>query len=69
MESRSPVLVATAGGSFAAMTLLISIPGVSQFMGCTPLGPIGWAQALGSAAVAITAAGIAPRFLSRPEAD
>lgn len=69
LESRSPVLVATAGGSFAAMTLLISIPGVSQFMGCTPLGPIGWAQALGSAAVAITAAGIAPRFLSRPEAD
>ena len=37
-------------------------------MGCTPLGPIGWAQALGSAAIATTAAGIAPRFLSRAEA-
>ena len=68
LESRSPVLVATAAGSFAAMALLISIPGISQFMGCTPLGPIGWTQALGSAAVATTAAGIAPRFLSRTEA-
>ncbi|MEB3031463.1 cation-translocating P-type ATPase [[Mycobacterium] nativiensis] len=68
LESRSPLLVATAGGSFAAMALLISIPGVSQFLGCTPLGPIGWTQALGSAAVATTAAGIAPRFLSRAEA-
>jgi len=69
LESRSPVLVATAAGSFAAMALLISIPGISQFMGCTPLGPIGWAQALGSATVATTAAGIAPRFLSRAEAQ
>ncbi|WP_409436765.1 HAD-IC family P-type ATPase [Mycobacterium sp. SMC-14] len=68
LESRSPLLLATAGGSFAAMALLISIPGISQFMGCTPLGPIGWAQALGSAAVATTAAGIAPRFLARTEA-
>ncbi|OBK87800.1 haloacid dehalogenase [Mycolicibacter heraklionensis] len=67
LESRSPVLVATAAGSFAAMALLISIPGISQFMGCTPLGPIGWAQALGSAAIATTAAGIAPRFLARAE--
>ncbi|OBH15889.1 cation-translocating P-type ATPase [Mycolicibacter sinensis] len=68
LESRSPLVLATAGGSFAAMALLISLPGISQFMGCTPLGPIGWAQALGSAAVAITAAGIAPRFFSRAEA-
>ena len=65
LESRSPVLLATAGGSFAAMALLISIPGVSQFMGCTPLGPLGWAQALGSAAIATTAAGIAPRLWPR----
>lgn len=64
LESRAPLVMATAAGSFAAMALLISIPGVSQFMGCTPLGPLGWAQALGSAAVATTAAGIAPRFLS-----
>lgn len=69
LESRSPLVLATAGGSFAAMAVLISTPGVSQFMGCTPLGPIGWAQALGSAAIATTAAGIAPRFLPRAGAD
>ncbi|MGV0697922.1 HAD-IC family P-type ATPase [Mycolicibacter sinensis] len=69
LESRSPLVAVTAAGSFAAMALLISTPGVSQFMGCTPLGPIGWAQALGSTAVATTAAAIAPRFLTRtPEA-
>ncbi|ORA99227.1 haloacid dehalogenase, partial [Mycolicibacter minnesotensis] len=68
LESRSPVLLATAGGSFAAMALLISIPGISQFMGCTPLGPIGWGQALSSAAVATTASAIVPRFLSGAEA-
>ncbi|CAJ1495085.1 cation-translocating P-type ATPase [[Mycobacterium] kokjensenii] len=62
LESRSPLVAVTAGGSFAAMTLLISTPGISQFMGCTPLGPIGWSQALGSAAVATTASAIAPRF-------
>ncbi|MGB3522329.1 MAG: cation-translocating P-type ATPase [Mycobacterium sp.] len=65
LESRSPLVAVTAGGSFAALAILISTPGVSQFLGCTPLGPIGWTQALGSAAVATTAASIAPRFLSR----
>lgn len=69
LESRSPLVAVTAGGSFAAMAALISTPGVSQFIGCTPLGPIGWAQALGSATVATTAAGIAPRFMSRAGAD
>ncbi|CAJ1495079.1 cation-translocating P-type ATPase [[Mycobacterium] kokjensenii] len=65
LESRSPLVAATAGCSFAALAVLISTPGVSQFLGCTPLGPIGWSQALGSAAVATTASAIAPRFLSR----
>ncbi|MGV0626801.1 HAD-IC family P-type ATPase [Mycolicibacter minnesotensis] len=68
LESRSPLVAATAGGSFAAMALVISIPGISHFMGCTPLGPIGWAQALGSAGAALTAAAIAPRFMSRVSA-
>jgi magnesium-transporting ATPase (P-type) len=68
LESRSPMVLATAGGSFAALALLISIPGISQFMGCTPLGPIGWGQALASTAAAIAGAAIVPRFLSPAEA-
>jgi cation-transporting P-type ATPase I len=63
LESRAPLVVLTAGGSLAVMGTLISIPGVSQLLGCTPLGPVGWAQALGSAGVATAAVGVATRVL------
>ena len=63
LESRAPLVVLTAGGSLAVMGTLISIPGVSQLLGCTPLGPIGWAQALGSAGVATAAVAVATRLL------
>jgi cation-transporting P-type ATPase I len=64
VDSRAPLVVCTAAGSLAAMATLISIPGVSQLLGCTPLGPIGWAQGLGSAAAATFAVGAATRFLA-----
>jgi magnesium-transporting ATPase (P-type) len=67
LESRSGLVVATAGGSLAVLATLISTPGVSQVLGCTPLGPLGWAQALGSAGVATGAAAMAPRLLRRRE--
>ncbi|WP_344321696.1 cation-translocating P-type ATPase [Streptomyces macrosporus] len=35
-------------GSAAALATVIQTPGVSQFFGCTPLGPVGWGIALGS---------------------
>ena len=63
LDSRAPLVVLTAGGSLAVLGTLISIPGVSQLLGCTPLGPIGWAQALGSAGVATAAVGVATRVL------
>jgi cation-transporting ATPase I len=63
LESRAPLVVLTAGGSLAVMGTLISIPVVSQLLGCTPLGPIGWAQALGSAGVATAANAAATRVL------
>lgn len=65
IDSRSPLVVATAAGSLAALAGVISVPGLSQFLGCTPLGPIAWAQALGPAAAATAAAAIAPRVLAR----
>jgi cation-transporting P-type ATPase I len=64
VDSRAPLVVFTAAGSLAAMGTLISIPGVSQLLGCTPLGPIGWAQGLGSAAVATVGVAAATRFVA-----
>ncbi|ODR11684.1 haloacid dehalogenase [Mycolicibacillus koreensis] len=68
LDSRAPLVVLTAGGSLAVMGTLISIPGLSQFLGCTPLGPVGWAQALGSASAAVGAAAVVPRMLGVADA-
>ena len=64
LDSRTPLVVLTAGGSLAVMGTLISIPGVSQLLGCTPLGPLAWAQALGSAGAATAAVGVANRVFA-----
>ncbi|OHV03555.1 haloacid dehalogenase [Mycobacterium talmoniae] len=63
VDSHAPLVVLTAAGSFAAFALMVSTPGVSQLLGCTPVGPVGWAQALGPAAAA-TAAVAATTHLS-----
>ncbi|MFM9033312.1 MAG: cation-translocating P-type ATPase, partial [Mycobacterium sp.] len=51
-DSRSPLVVSTAVGSLAALAVVISTPGLSQLFGCTPLGPLGWGQALTATAAA-----------------
>jgi magnesium-transporting ATPase (P-type) len=61
LDSHSPLVVATAVGSLGAMGTLISIPVVSQLLGCTPLGPVGWGQALGAATGATIAIGVLNR--------
>jgi magnesium-transporting ATPase (P-type) len=63
LDSRAPLVVLTTGGSLIAMGTLISIPGISQLLGCTPLGPLGWAQALGSAGAATVALAVAGRVV------
>ncbi len=55
VESQAPLVVLTALGSLGFVGVLISIPGVSQLLGCTPLDPLGWVEGLGSAAVATVA--------------
>ncbi len=69
LDSHAPLVVFTAVGSLGAMATLISIPGVSQLLGCTPLGPLAWGQALGSAAVATVAVAVATRMLAGQGAD
>jgi cation-transporting ATPase I len=48
----NPVVAAAGVGSAALLVGVVQTPGISQFFGCTPLGPVGWSIAGGSAAAA-----------------
>ena len=47
------------------MFVVASTPVLSQLFGCTPVGPIGWGQALFAATAASTLAATAPGLLDR----
>ena len=64
VDSHAPLVLLTAAGSFAAFTAMITTPGVSQMLGCTPVGPLGWAQGLGTAAAAVLAVAATDRLRS-----
>lgn len=53
---RSPPVVAASLGSAAALAGVIQTPGLSQFFGCRPLGPLGWCIGMTCAAGASLAA-------------
>ncbi|GAB3006766.1 hypothetical protein GCM10023080_085710 [Streptomyces pseudoechinosporeus] len=57
-------VVAASLGSAAVLAGIIQTPGVSQFFGCTPLGPFAWSIALG----AITAAMLLGPVVKLPSA-
>ena len=61
----SPLVIATAAVSAVALVAVVETPGVSQFFGCTPLGPMAWGTVLASAATATAAGVVAPRVLER----
>lgn len=63
VDSHAPLVLVTAAGSFAAFAAMISLPGISQLLGCTPVGPVGWTQALGATGAAVLAIAAAPRLL------
>ena len=65
LDSRSRLVVVTAVGSLAALAAIVSTPGISQLLGNTPLGPVGWVQALGSAIAATLAAAAISRLLGQ----
>jgi cation-transporting P-type ATPase I len=56
----SPSVLASGLGSAAALVAIIQTPGVSQFFGCTPLGPLGWAIAGGAATASTLLAPFVP---------
>lgn len=64
-DSRSPLVVATAAGSFLALAGVISTPGLSQLFGCTPIDPLGWGQAFLATGVASLLSLYAPALLER----
>lgn len=50
LESRDPLVIATVAGTFATLAVLVTTPGLSQLVGCVPLGPLSWLEALAPAA-------------------
>ncbi|MGH3240319.1 MAG: cation transporting ATPase C-terminal domain-containing protein, partial [Spirillospora sp.] len=63
---RSPLVLATCAVSGAALLGIVETPGISQFFGCTPLGPGAWTVVTASATAATLGAAVAPRFLPSP---
>jgi cation-transporting ATPase I len=57
-ELTRPILL-TAILSTVILAAVIEIPGVSQFFGCTPLGPTAWAVVIASVTAAIVLANVA----------
>ncbi|WP_372508935.1 cation-translocating P-type ATPase [Mycolicibacter terrae] len=69
VDSRAPLVLFTAAGSFAVFAAMISIPGISQLLGCAPVGPLGWAKALASTGAAVAAIAAAPHLLPAGRGD
>jgi cation-transporting ATPase I len=62
---RSPIVLGASVLSAGALIVVIQTPGLSQFFGCRPLGPVGWLTAV-TASASVTAASIViPRVLTR----
>jgi magnesium-transporting ATPase (P-type) len=61
----SPTVLAAGLGSLTALATVIQTPGLSQFFGCTPLGPVGWGIAATAATAATLAGSTAPEQLQR----
>ncbi|MER5544783.1 cation-translocating P-type ATPase [Streptomyces sp. NPDC002589] len=56
----SPLVLATVLGSAAVLVGLIETPLVSQFFGCTPLGPVAWAGVAAAMGVAVLGPRLVP---------
>ncbi|MGS2619410.1 HAD-IC family P-type ATPase [Micromonospora sp. LZ34] len=61
----SPAVLASTAASLGVLVAVVQTPGLSQFFGCTPLGPVGWSIATGSALGATFANGALTRLVDR----
>ena len=64
---RNPVVLATGIGSTAVLAAIVQTPGVSQFFGCTPMGPFAWLTVAGCAAGTTVLAAVTGRLLPAAE--
>jgi cation-transporting ATPase I len=62
---RDPTVLAAALGSALALGVAVQTPVLSQLMGCTPLGPVGWGIGLAGAAAATGLAAVTPGLVAR----
>jgi cation-transporting ATPase I len=60
---RSPVVYGSSLASLALLGAAVQTPGLSQFFGCRPLGPLGLAQASGWSLAAAALGILTPRVL------
>ncbi len=60
---RNPLVLASVGGSIIGLFTIVQTPGVSQFFGCRPVGPIGWSIGVTSSIMATGGSVIASKFL------
>ncbi|HEY0399260.1 MAG TPA: cation-translocating P-type ATPase, partial [Acidimicrobiia bacterium] len=67
LGGRDPLVLATSLGSAAVLAAVIQLPGVSSFLGSTPMGPAAWSVVLGASAAAAIASATLPRLLPRPD--
>lgn len=56
----SPTVLAASAGSLAVLVGVVQTPGLSQFFGCRPLGPVGWATALYASGAATVGSVVVP---------
>ena len=63
MGRHSPLVLVTCAASAAVLVAIVETPGVSQFFGCTPLGPVAWGMVAVSSVAGTAASVIAPRLL------
>jgi cation-transporting ATPase I len=54
LASGDPVVLGAAGASAAALVGVVQTPGLSQFFGCRPLGPVAWGIVLAATAAGTT---------------
>jgi cation-transporting ATPase I len=62
---RSPLVVGAGAVSAAALGAIVQTPGISQFFGCRPMGPVAWATGLWASGIGTAGAVAASRVAGR----
>jgi cation-transporting P-type ATPase I len=62
---RQPLVLATGLGSAGLLAAAVQTPGISHFLGCRPLGPLDWIQAVTASVAASVGGHLAVRYVER----